>query len=65
MRVVGLSSAVLFDKDDPTNPINRRISIIVMSNKASEALSKEGGVTREIGNDAATINAKALLPAAG
>jgi hypothetical protein len=36
-----------------------------MSNKASEALSKEGGVTREIGNDAATINAKALLPVAG
>lgn len=65
MRVVGLSSAVLFDKDDPTNPVNRRISIIVMSHKASEALSKEGGVTREIENGASTINAKALLPVAG
>ena len=29
---------MLFDKDDPTNPVNRRISIIVMSNKATEAL---------------------------
>lgn len=65
MRVVGLSSAVLFDKDDPTNPVNRRISIIVMSHKASEALSKEGGKTKEVENDAATINANALLPTAG
>ena len=62
--VVGLSSAVLFDKDDPTNPVNRRISIIVMSHKASEALSKEGGKTKEIENDAATINANALLSTA-
>ena len=36
-RVVGLSSAVLFDKKDPANPINRRISIIVMTKKAEEA----------------------------
>lgn len=34
-RVVGVSDSVLFDKDNPTNPINRRISIIVM-NKATE-----------------------------
>jgi chemotaxis protein MotB len=36
-RVVGLSSAVLFDKKDPANAINRRISIIVMTKKAEEA----------------------------
>jgi chemotaxis protein MotB len=36
-RVVGLSSAVLFDKKDPASPINRRISIIVMTKKAEEA----------------------------
>jgi chemotaxis protein MotB len=34
--VVGLSSSVLFDKDNPQAPINRRISIIVM-NKDAEA----------------------------
>ncbi len=36
-RVVGLSSAVLFDKDNPRNPINRRISIIVMTKEAEDA----------------------------
>ena len=34
-RVVGLGSSVLFDKENPTSPVNRRISIIVM-NKATE-----------------------------
>lgn len=36
MRVVGLSSLVPFDKVNPDNPINRRISIIVMTKKAEE-----------------------------
>ena len=35
-RVVGLASSVLFDKHSPYNPINRRISIIVMT-KSAEA----------------------------
>ena len=35
-RVVGLSSAVLFDKQEPRSPINRRISIIVMTRQAEE-----------------------------
>lgn len=42
-RVVGLSSAVLFDKENPFNPVNRRISIIVMNKKAEEAAQKDGG----------------------
>ena len=36
-RVVGLASSVLFDKDNPQNPINRRISIVVMTKEAEEA----------------------------
>ncbi len=36
-RVVGLASSVLFVKDEPLNPINRRISIIVMTKRAEEA----------------------------
>ncbi|WP_127564290.1 flagellar motor protein MotB [Stenotrophomonas indicatrix] len=36
-RVVGLSSSVLFDRTDPQNPINRRISIVVMTKAAEEA----------------------------
>ena len=43
LRVVGLSSSVLFDKADPLNPINRRISIIVMNKKAAEAAAADGG----------------------
>ncbi len=42
MRVVGLGSAVPFDRDNPNSPVNRRISIIVMNKKAEDAISKEG-----------------------
>ncbi len=42
LRVVGLSSAVLYDKENPYNPINRRISIIVMNKRAEDAASREG-----------------------
>jgi chemotaxis protein MotB len=37
MRVVGLSSLAPFDKANPDNPINRRISIVVMTKAAEEA----------------------------
>ncbi len=49
LRVVGLSSAVLFDKEDSLNPINRRISVIVMNKKAEETAAKDGG-TIEVSN---------------
>lgn len=42
-RVVGLSSAVLFDKANPTNPINRRISIIVLNKETEEAILHDEG----------------------
>jgi chemotaxis protein MotB len=41
LRVVGLGSAIPFDKDDPNSPVNRRISIIVMNKKAEENITKE------------------------
>ncbi len=44
VRVVGLSSAVLFNPEQPLNPSNRRISLIVMNKKAEEAASHDGGV---------------------
>ena len=43
LKVVGLSSAVLFDKVDPYNPINRRISITVLNQEAERAIVNEGG----------------------
>ncbi|CAG0983617.1 Motility protein B [Rhodocyclaceae bacterium] len=42
MRVVGLASTVLYDKDDPYNPINRRISIVVMNKRTEEAILRDG-----------------------
>jgi chemotaxis protein MotB len=41
-RVVGLAASVPFDKSNPGNPINRRISIIMMTKQAQDAaLSQE------------------------
>ena len=37
-RVVGLASSVLFDKTNSRNPVNRRISIIVLNQKAEESI---------------------------
>ncbi len=42
LRVIGLSSAVLLDAQDPLNPINRRISIILLNKRAEEAAQSEG-----------------------
>ncbi|OGS98584.1 MAG: flagellar motor protein MotB [Gallionellales bacterium RIFCSPLOWO2_12_FULL_59_22] len=55
IRVVGLSSAVLFNKEDPLNPTNRRISMIVMNKKAEEAASRDGGT---VGGDPAENDAE-------
>ena len=42
LRVVGLASAAHLDKQDPFNPINRRISIIVMNKKTEENVMRDG-----------------------
>ncbi len=39
-RVVGLSSSVLFDRANPRNPINRRISIVVLTKGAEQEAQK-------------------------
>jgi chemotaxis protein MotB len=62
VRVVGLSSAVLFDKSDPFNPINRRISIIVLNKKAEEAAQQDGG---SVDVDAEKDDAQKILGASG
>ncbi len=40
-RVIGLADSILFDKEDPYNPVNRRISIIVMNKEADEAINRK------------------------
>jgi chemotaxis protein MotB len=42
LRVVGLGSAVRLNRDDPFDPTNRRISIIVMNKKTEDAVSMDG-----------------------
>ena len=54
-RVVGLSSSVLFDRTDPQSPINRRISIVIMTKQAEQDALK---------TDVARITA-AAAPSAG
>ncbi|MGD9842319.1 MAG: flagellar motor protein MotB [Steroidobacteraceae bacterium] len=44
-RVVGLADSALLDTERPSNPINRRISIIVMNARTEQAIKQESGVT--------------------
>jgi chemotaxis protein MotB len=44
VRVLGLASSSLLDKDNPLNPINRRISIIVMNKDAEERFERGGDI---------------------
>lgn len=60
LRVVGMSSTVLFDKNDPLNPINRRISIVVLNKQTEEDFLKEDRNEMDVGPD----NGAAAVPAA-
>ncbi|WP_296235780.1 flagellar motor protein MotB [uncultured Pseudomonas sp.] len=42
-RVVGYASSALFDREDPFNPVNRRIDIVVLTKKAQRAIEGEQG----------------------
>jgi chemotaxis protein MotB len=58
-RVVGLSSSVLFDRQDPQSPINRRISIVIMTKQAEEDALKT-----DVANNAPVSSEPALAPPA-
>ncbi|MCB1942970.1 MAG: flagellar motor protein MotB, partial [Candidatus Accumulibacter sp.] len=62
LRVVGLASTVLFDKNDPLSSINRRISVIVLNRRAEESLLQEDGKADavEVGGDG--VDANAMVP---
>jgi chemotaxis protein MotB len=67
-RVVGLSSAVPFDKSAPTSPVNRRISIIVMTKQAEDAAlatDDPNHTMSRITPEAAPSAAAVAMPAAG
>lgn len=51
IRVVGLASTVLFDKNDPLGSVNRRISIVVLNQKTENAILQEEGPESEVANE--------------
>ncbi len=64
-RVVGLASSVLFDRKNPYNPINRRISIIVMTKSAEATALSTDAPDVEAARQAIESGAAALLPPEG
>ncbi|MDR2365551.1 MAG: OmpA family protein, partial [Zoogloeaceae bacterium] len=62
LRVVGLSSSVLFDPNDPLNPINRRISIVVLNKRTEMAILQEDSPEIEVDDEADFQDAAALAP---
>jgi len=54
LRVVGLSDSMHLDNADPRNPINRRISIILLNRQTQERIERENS------GDGAAIRASAL-----
>jgi chemotaxis protein MotB len=53
LRVVGLASAAPLDRQDPFDPINRRISIIVMNKRTEEAIMRDAAKLDVPAQDAA------------
>ena len=72
LRVVGLASAANLDRQDPFNPINRRISIIVMNKKTEDSVMRDNAsqqtpdvlVTRDGATATATATPSATAGAA-
>jgi len=50
--VVGYADSALFDADDPLNPINRRIDIVVMNKRAEFDMRRQAGAERPQGGSA-------------
>jgi len=72
LRVVGLSSAVLYDAENPYSPVNRRISIIVMNKKTEDSITKanqtadvadEEGAKQAVESAGMSAGAPAVAPA--
>ena len=62
LRVVGLASAAPLDRADPFNPINRRISIIVMNKRTEDAVMRDAA-TLDVPGDDGKAAAQAVVAA--
>ena len=59
LRVQGLASSSLYDRDAPLSPVNRRISIIVMNREAEDRLLAAGAQLPDAATDAGSTSAGA------
>lgn len=64
VRVVGLASTIPFKPEDPFDPTNRRISIVVMNKKTEEAVLREGRAVEVDGERPLEDEMLSLPPAA-
>ncbi len=55
IRIVGLGSTSMLYPDDPLDPRNRRISIVVMNRKTEDAIRKDGSVTASDGDETSDV----------
>ncbi len=65
LRVVGQSSTVLFDKNDPLNPVNRRISVVVLNRQTEMAILQDEGPeapASDLALPAPTVPGKGISP---
>ncbi|WP_119155563.1 flagellar motor protein MotB [Caldimonas tepidiphila] len=63
LRVLGLASSSLLQRDDPLAPVNRRISIIVMNKEAEERYERGGDLdSGEVSLDSLTSRPGSSLP---
>ncbi|NOZ53050.1 MAG: flagellar motor protein MotB [Gammaproteobacteria bacterium] len=61
-KVVGLSSTILYDKESPKSPVNRRISMIVMNKQTENALLQESQVESAAEAGSLLLNKGLSLP---
>jgi chemotaxis protein MotB len=59
LRVVGLASAAPLNREDPFEPINRRISIIVLNKRTEEAIMRDAAKLEVPAQDAKSVAAAA------
>jgi chemotaxis protein MotB len=62
LRVQGLASSALYERNDPLSPVNRRISIIVMNREAEDNMLRS---SPEFAAESAEAGASSPMPAAG
>jgi chemotaxis protein MotB len=62
LRVQGLAASVPFDRDDPLHPINRRISIIVMTRDAEDRFFRAGDAAEAASAPAAAAAVAPIAP---